>query len=460
MKKFYSFLFAAVALVGFAACNSDSTEEPAPAQQVGKMEFTANIGEDTKTALDGLDVIWCKGDTIGIWDGTATKPFIAKETDGKSAKFTGMADPNQKTYYAVYPYVKGATYADGVWKGVNFNNNQEAKAGSFACKANISYAESEGTTLNFQNSLAVLKFQVPVECELVEFVANSALLVKAWAPADKKMQPEKDYYVTVPAGNYQLTARVDGYLSVASTKMLKVDANKIYNLKTLPAPEAEAKTTVYLVPGVWNVDKARFAAYVWYVGGYKWYEMTAVAEKEGVYTCEIPANADGIIFGRVNPAFEGSLRFNTEEENKTQATDRPIWNQTADLTVPADKARYCIAGWDKSGYWEKVLYLVPNSNWKRDNARFAVALLNSDKSVTDWCDMTKVSGQSYYEVYFRVDKNYKYVIYCRMNPGTTENKWENKWDQTNDLEIPTNVNNCYTVKSGTWSYGGGTWSKK
>ncbi|MBE6195594.1 MAG: hypothetical protein E7137_00680 [Rikenellaceae bacterium] len=64
MKKFYSFLFAAVALVGFAACNSDSTEEPAPAG-AEKLSFKANI-DTTKTDLDGLQTVWCEGDVVVI----------------------------------------------------------------------------------------------------------------------------------------------------------------------------------------------------------------------------------------------------------------------------------------------------------------------------------------------------------------------------------------------------------
>ena len=65
MKKFYSFLFAAVALVGFAACNSDSTEEPAPAG-VEKVSFKANI-ENTKTGLDAENkTTWVAGDVVKV----------------------------------------------------------------------------------------------------------------------------------------------------------------------------------------------------------------------------------------------------------------------------------------------------------------------------------------------------------------------------------------------------------
>ena len=45
-----------------------------------------------------------------------------------------------------------------------------------------------------------------------------------------------------------------------------------------------------------------------------------------------------------------------------------------------------------------------------------------------------------------------------MNPGNQTNSWDTKWNQTEDLTIPTNGNNLYTVKDDTWDKGGGTWS--
>ena len=50
------------------------------------------------------------------------------------------------------------------------------------------------------------------------------------------------------------------------------------------------------------------------------------------------------------------------------------------------------------------------------------------------------------------------IIFCRMNPSTTANNWNNKWNQTSDLKVQTNGDNCYTVKNGTWDKGGGSWS--
>ena len=105
---------------------------------------------------------------------------------------------------------------------------------------------------------------------------------------------------------------------------------------------------------------------------------------------------------------------------------------------------------------EAKLYLTPNANWKQSNARFAAYFFGNGET---WVGMTKVDGETdLYEVTIPTDKKYPNVIFCRMNPSAAANNWNNKWNQTDDLVIPTDGKNHYTVKAGTWDKGGGTWS--
>ena len=99
------------------------------------------------------------------------------------------------------------------------------------------------------------------------------------------------------------------------------------------------------------------------------------------------------------------------------------------------------------------LYLTPNANWKVDNARFAAYFFGNGEK---WVSMTYNSSLGVYEV--TVPSGYPSVIFCRMNPNATANNWNNKWNQTADLKVPTDGPNHYTVKEGTWDKGGGTWS--
>ncbi len=102
----------------------------------------------------------------------------------------------------------------------------------------------------------------------------------------------------------------------------------------------------------------------------------------------------------------------------------------------------------------EVLYLQPNDNWKVDNARFAAYFFEGDQNT--WADATDSNADGYYEV--AVPEGYSNVIFCRMNPGAGENGWNNKWNQTGDLKIPTDGTNLYSIAAGTWDSGGGTWT--
>lgn len=108
---------------------------------------------------------------------------------------------------------------------------------------------------------------------------------------------------------------------------------------------------------------------------------------------------------------------------------------------------------------EKVVYLKPNSNWTQSNARFA-AYIWGGTAGEKWVSMTAV-GDGTYQAF--IPEGYDYgcnIIFCRMNPSTTANNWNNKWNQTSDLKTPTDGKNLYTVKAGTWDKGGGEWSVK
>ena len=109
-----------------------------------------------------------------------------------------------------------------------------------------------------------------------------------------------------------------------------------------------------------------------------------------------------------------------------------------------------------------TLYLKPNSNWRQSSARFAVYLWGS--SGTDiWFNMTDTDGDGIYEVVISEETAQKYnygIIFVRMNGATTANNWNNKWNQTNDLTLPKDGKNLYTISEGAWDKGAGSWSTK
>ena len=101
---------------------------------------------------------------------------------------------------------------------------------------------------------------------------------------------------------------------------------------------------------------------------------------------------------------------------------------------------------------DTVIYLTPNANWKQSNARFALYTWDGGDQ---WFNMTDSDGDGIYEC--TIPAGIENIIFCRMDPGTTANNWNNKWNQTADLKYD-GTNNHYTVKESTWDKGGGTWS--
>ena len=105
----------------------------------------------------------------------------------------------------------------------------------------------------------------------------------------------------------------------------------------------------------------------------------------------------------------------------------------------------------------KWLYLKPNSNWKQSNAKFAAYFFT--KNVGEyWQWMMKLDTNHYG---CRIPGDYKNVIFCRMNSSATNMNWDNKWNQTGDLTVPTNGNNLFTLATNAaWDGATTTWSKK
>lgn len=126
--------------------------------------------------------------------------------------------------------------------------------------------------------------------------------------------------------------------------------------------------------------------------------------------------------------------------------------QTADLKITIDEYTETYAiNW-------KWVYLKVNTNWKQSSAWFAGRFWTNNNS-DYWCKLISVPEQT--DTWGCViPNNHTMVIFTRMNSANKNNmNWNNVWNQTNDLTIPTNGNNLYTIASGAWSKGSGTWSK-
>ncbi len=105
---------------------------------------------------------------------------------------------------------------------------------------------------------------------------------------------------------------------------------------------------------------------------------------------------------------------------------------------------------------EADFYLLPNSNWTTDNARFAVYFYNKANTNTTWVDMVDSDKDGVYEVSLPDNgKTYDYVIFCRMDPNKTANNWNNKWNQTKDnssfhFNINDGIGKLHAIQKNKW----------
>ena len=91
----------------------------------------------------------------------------------------------------------------------------------------------------------------------------------------------------------------------------------------------------------------------------------------------------------------------------------------------------------------KTVYLAPGP-MDVDGARFALYAFTGE-TAGPWVDFTDADGDGTFEAIF--DDTYESMIICRMNGTTTENNWNNKWNQTPNIAAPAADGLLYTITS-------------
>ncbi len=326
MKKFYSFLFAAVALVGFAACNSDSTEDqPAPAG-AEKLSFKANI-DTTKTGLE-LDennhnkTTWCKGDVVVIENfefvcGDDLVTFTCTQT--------GCTSLLNKEVEAVYSNKK-----DG---------KIDSKAGVHGALLKATgELTAEGASFNFAVQNAFLKFTttgtVTLKADKEIFSTGKELTIEG--------ENKEAVYVAInPLGDVKLSCESFGK-EVKPETDVKLDVKKIYNLGNLEA--AVFKVYVIPQPGTAYAKWEKVNLYTWVnnVIGLKWpgEDITGNTEEINGYTYyyfEYPAEYLGQIVNVIvnNGSSQTDDILLGELNTNYYVVYSPIINTQVSTTAPA-----------------------------------------------------------------------------------------------------------------------------
>lgn len=177
------------------------------------------------------------------------------------------------------------------------------------------------------------------------------------------------------------------------------------------------------------------------------------------------------------PAFTATAYYSdgTNEDVTSSAT----WNstETTVATVSGGKvtlvaagktvisATHTFGGVTKTGAKQTVtvtsqggtidkLYFIPGIFDSEASPRYAAYFFEGIKN--EWVDMLKDSSTGYYYC-TKPTISYSTVIFCRMNPSAADNKWPNKWNQTQDLTIPSDKDTYKYTNSKLEDKGTGEW---
>lgn len=406
MKTRNILAIAMVALMSVVACKKveHDTQKPAPdVPQVLKMNFTASLYQFTKAT----DTSFENGDVIGV---NVFNPecylYNAKYTYSNGALTAAVANEwyedteLEATITAVYPC---SETTEGYAENQSFmvNADQSAKAGYAASDLMLAVTKSKPTAdavkLPFKHALS--KIVVTVDNKLGEEISQlwftdvlgsvtyktadplatlaatgSAGTVKAYKSGDDTWQlivapqtASPKLALTTASGKqytFVLSENVTFTSGKVSTASVEVSAESIYTaftpeiedwtadnelnfsqndeevvLPDNPDPIVPVTRLIHLNPWQWSSDSPRFEAY-FFENGETWVTMTDT-NGDGIYECEVPAEASKVIFIRMD---------STKPEHNWDSK----WNQTEDLTIPADMNCFTITAWDGGAKGESL----------------------------------------------------------------------------------------------------------
>lgn len=406
MKKFWSLMLVALVTLGAAACTEK--DENVDTKQEATVSFYAEIADDTRAVISDKD-----------GDKTWTTTF--EEFDALCVSL--KSDPNKKFKF-VHDGEKfnnttaGASVLLGQTVTISIvDGNRDSKAGKKGWSINSTDVE------NFDNGVRV------------------------------KLASDTSFFRYTYNGDSDITFTV-----TADTNVFQYDGNS-YNTITFSGVKGEN-----FIP-FWTQNSNPIDATVaYYVDGAKCKELTTTLAPGKVYNMKTLEAAKDLVVNEMFGIVGGHQGWDTANVDELYLI--PGTNTYVRYNVAVTKDGFKLYG-SKS---ETIIvehpavttgeegdyYLVPNSNWKQANARFAIYFFGNGET---WVSMKDDNGDGIYAANKPADdKTYPSMIFCRMNPSATANNWNNKWNQTGDLTCPKDGKNCFTVPSGIWDGATTTWS--
>lgn len=400
MKHFRTLLLVAAAALMATSCDVETPEDDLQGARISVSAQMYGFTKATDTAFEEGDKIGLHIVTNAAYLDNALYTYQNGKLQAATENFWYQDKELEADIVAYHPYSADAAYGLGTLDfTVNADQSTEAGyKGSDLLLANTSSKPTEATiTLPFKHALS--KVVVNIDNQLDEQIAN------VWF---------SDIYGSVDVDLLAGEATAKG--STGTIRAAKVADN---SWTLIVAPQAEVLPKLIVTTASEKQYTFALAEAVSFSAG-KVATATITLTPESIATDFTPTISDWVD--------DNDLNFNQTEEG-----------EEGDIVTPEPEYQ--------------TLYFVPNSNWLQDAPRFAAYLFND--SGNTWVDLTLVKDNVYSVV---PPAGYANIIFCRMDPANTTNIWNNKWNQTADLVIPTENNSIFVLPKGAWNGANGDWT--
>lgn len=410
MKKYFIFLASAAMLLATSCAKEE-------VNTTGETELiTVQLNPETKTALGAEGTTtWDADDKVSVTVGgevVGTLSLVEGSTfSGEiTAGLSGEATLNYPAGVTAIPEPQAAvngSFADGAALLEGTTTVEKLRAG-------------EGVEL--QNKTALLQFTVAQAGDVTFEVGTAKYTVTGCKTGET-------YYACVaPAEGVNLVARIDGYLSRATSDAVTFTASTVADLGNLPVPVVR----------------------LYIKSEYTHFEMNVYAW--GIAGVELPSTWPGVSmkWDDTKSMYYYDFPYGIKGKKMNYIVNNGVY-QTADLNATISDPEYTDT---KNVNWHWV-YFMPSNNWKGSGAWFAACF---DPGKTQY--WMKPTGPDKNGVYgFVQPSTYTTVEFERMNPASGDMNWGNKWNSTAQQTIPTDGNNYFKCTEGWWDAHNDPWTK-
>lgn len=416
MKKIFLALAAVAAL---ASCVKENTL--VPEQTDDNLVTIKAVSADTKTLLNGTDVVWEDTDNIKVVLDLATdelQDFAASAVDGATATFKGqfatdVASASQA--YAVYP--SSAVKLNGTSASI-YHTIQAEQYGEIKSGANLSYASlnveklaAGNATATFNNVYSLIKVTVPEGLKEVTIASESPLAgtapfrmeagtlkvnTSAWSSLDQ----EKTVRL-LPSEGEHLEAKTHDVLIFPGTHALTItlsDGTATYE-KTVAAKEYAAAT--YYNLNLTTVLSAPVTEYLASPFGGGTIEIPFVTTVDAPsYDVQIENGDDWLSYVDVKALTEGTVTLAVATGENTTA------DRTATVTVTETTSKKSMVVSVTQKYVEtELLGDYMESYTQSSQPKFGTMTIDRSDDYTQGVYKITICGENYYADYEADDED-------------------------------------------------------